>query len=193
MKRKLTYGVGYDSGGVYPKSVAGRNTKEYAVWHSMMSRCYNKKYQEKKQTYQDCEVCSEWHDFQSFAKWFVVNGVYDKGFQIDKDLLCAGNKVYSPDTVCFVPSCINNLVITSKAIRGDNPIGVTFRRDTKKYQAQINIKGTNKKIGVYFTAHEAHKAYVVAKEAYVKRVANEWKDRVSSEVYSALMNWRVVS
>lgn len=193
MKNKMTYGVGYDSRGIYPKSIQGKNTKEYAVWHSIMSRCYNPKYLEKKPTYKGCEVCLEWHDFQNFAKWFSIHGSYEKGFQIDKDLLCLGNKIYSPETTCFVPSAINNLVIDSGTIRGDTPIGVSFRNDSGSYKAQINISGKTKNIGSYSTAQEAHQAYVIAKEAYVKEVANKWRGRIDERVYDALIKWRVNS
>ena len=40
----------------YPSKVNGRNTKEYALWHSMLKRCYSDAYQKKKPTYIGCEV-----------------------------------------------------------------------------------------------------------------------------------------
>lgn len=48
----------------------------------------------------------------SFKKWFDEN--YIKGYELDKDILIKGNRIYSPDTCCFVPSFINRLYTSSK-------------------------------------------------------------------------------
>lgn len=50
--------------------------------------------------------------FSNFLKWF--NGNYIKGYALDKDILIKGNKVYSPETCCFVPYEINTLVTNRK-------------------------------------------------------------------------------
>ena len=79
------------------------NTKDkcYKVWHSMMNRCYSKKYHSKFPTYQNCSVCNEWTYLSNFKRWFDEN--YVDGYVLDKDILVKGNKVYSPETCCFVP------------------------------------------------------------------------------------------
>ena len=48
-----------------------------------------------------CSVCEEWKHFSNFKKWFDEN--YIEGFDIDKDILIKGNKVYSPEACSFVP------------------------------------------------------------------------------------------
>lgn len=58
-----------------------------------------------KPTYEGCTVCDEWLYFSNFKKWFDEN--YIEGFQLDKDIIIRGNKVYSPQTCCFVPKEIN--------------------------------------------------------------------------------------
>ena len=53
-------------------------------------------------------------------------------------------------------------------------------------------KGASKTfIGRYTTPEEAFQAYKQAKEAYIKEVANKWKDQIDNRVYEALMNWGV--
>ena len=43
-------------------------------------------------------------------EWFdnPVNG-YKEGYSLDKDILVKGNKIYSPETCCFVPQDVNIL------------------------------------------------------------------------------------
>ena len=36
---------------------------------------------------------------------------------------------------------------------------------------------------------EAFNAYKKAKEAYIKEVAEEWRDSIDPRVYESLMNW----
>jgi hypothetical protein len=46
-------------------------------------------------------------------------------------------------------------------------------------------------LGYYKTSEEAFNAYKKAKEAYIKEVAEEWRDSIDSRVYEALTNWVV--
>ena len=56
--------------------------------------------------------------------------------------------------------------------------------------AQINIK--NKvNLGSFKTPEEAFKAYKNAKEAWIKHVADKWKDKLEPRVYQALYNYQV--
>lgn len=103
------YNLGFLGQGVYIASVRGKQTGEYMTWVSMFTRCYDSKYQIKQPTYIGCTVHPEWHNFQNFAKWYEEN--YIENFHLDKDILVPGNKIYGPDTCCFVPQVINNLFI----------------------------------------------------------------------------------
>ena len=165
----------------------GHPTKEYSVWLSMLNRCYNKQFQSKNETYIGCEVCDEWLDFQNFAEWFTNN--YIEGYQLDKDILVKGNKIYSPETCCFVPQEINLLMVKRQRDRGKYPIGVS--RDKKKMSAHIVIKAKQHYMGNYDTPEEAFAVYKKAKEDYIKIMAEEYKDKITTNVYNALLNYTV--
>ena len=48
---KLSYGIGYDSGGKYKKHVKSKITKEYQTWRNMLVRCYGKAFAKIRPTY----------------------------------------------------------------------------------------------------------------------------------------------
>lgn len=103
------YGKGIYEKGKYKSKNHSIHTKEYLVWRTMISRCYNPDYLEKHPTYEKCEVCEEWLYFQDFAEWFHKNyyKVDNEIVDLDKDFLCILNnyedKIYSPETCIFVP------------------------------------------------------------------------------------------
>lgn len=180
--KERKYGVGYNSGGSYEV-----DTLEYKVWSSMLYRCYCPTSHAKRPTYIGCTVTKEWHDFQEFAAWYINNKHYGMGYELDKDLLVKGNKVYSSDTCCLVPARVNSLLLTPKASKGDQPTGVDLHRGKFRSRVWVNKKRVH--VGYFSTAKEAHEAYIVAKESYVKEVADEYKGLICDKVYQALMVW----
>lgn len=153
----------------------------------MLSRCYDKKYQEKQPAYIGCYVDNYLLGFQNFAKWFEEN--YNEGFHLDKDILVKGNKVYSPQTCCFVPQEINKLFTKSTKLRGNLPIGVS--KLGSRFVAQVNINGKRIHLGCFTTPEEAFQAYKTAKEKQIKEVADKWKDLIDLKVYQAMYNYKV--
>ena len=101
------FGVGFKGVGKYDSK-----NKLYYVWHAMMQRCYDPKYQAKQPTYIGCSVCDEWHNFQNFAEWAEPR--YKEGLALDKDIKVSGNKIYSPDTCTFVTQTENNIASKAK-------------------------------------------------------------------------------
>ena len=181
--------VGYFGQGKYKALTEAGRTKYYRVWYSIIRRCYDKKQLEYNPSYKGCSVIKEWHNFQNFAKWFEDS--YVEGWQLDKDILIKGNKVYSPDTCCFVPQEINKIFTKTNAKRGDYPIGVSYHKRDERYYATVQINGKYKYLGSFYTPEEAFQAYKIAKENYIKDVANRWKDLISDKVYQALINYQV--
>lgn len=178
------YGVGYLGQGEYKTKKDNKPTKVYSTWISMLRRCYSKKYQEKQPTYKGCAIDEHWYSFQNFAEWFYQT--YTDNFQLDKDILVKNNRIYSPETCCFVPQEINILFTKSKS---DLPIGITYYRN--KFQAQITRNNELVYLGAFATLEEAFQVYKTAKEAHIKEVANRWKDKIDTRVYEAMYNYQV--
>lgn len=187
---KLVWGVGkndYESNIKYNKV----HIQSYHTWEQMLKRCYNEKFKEKNQTYKDCKVCDEWLSFKNFKIWFDEH--YIEGYALDKDILFKGNKLYSPQTCCFVPIEVNSLLTKSQKQRGDYPIGVHFRKDNKKYFAYTSKKGKRVNIGFFDNPTDAFKAYKAKREAIIKEIALEYflSGKIAENVYNALMNYKV--
>ena len=185
-------------GDKYPSRVNGRNTKEYMLWMGMLQRCYSdtnvcdsskKKYP----TYEDCEVSDNFKSYEYFYDWCHNQiGFGVKGWQLDKDLLIKGNKVYSESTCVFIPAEVNTLLVKSDKIRGKHPIGVYWRNTKKAFVAQVNkSKGKPEYLGSFKTELEAFNAYKEVKENYLKEIANKWKSQIDERAYNALMNYTV--
>lgn len=131
-------GIGYIGQGCYLSSLKGDSTRSYIKWFHILERGYCKKYKNKKPTYKNVTVCEEWHNFQNFAKWFEEN--YVEGFDLDKDILVKGNKMYSPETCCFVPQEINALFTKSDKMRGKLLLGVSYH-SYGMYQVSLSMFG----------------------------------------------------
>lgn len=186
--RPSVYGVGYIGTGEYKVWVDGKNTIEYATWHSMLERCYCPKYHEKYPTYIGCSVDERWHNFQVFAKWLNEQR-RDDGWQLDKDLVEEGNKIYSPETCRFIPQELNKLLNDQGRSRGELPRGVTKNGDG--YETRVNVDGTRLYLGFYPTETQAFAVYKKAKEENVKRMANIFKDEICPLIFEALMIYEV--
>ena len=119
----------------------------------------------------------------------------DKKLNLDKDILHKDSKVYSLENCVLVPDWVNSLFIKRDASRGEYPIGVSYHKRDKKYEARCNINGKLKGLGLYNTIEEAFNAYKMAKENEIKRVADECvlKGYITQEsrLYNAMINYQV--
>ena len=185
------YGVGFVGQGQYRISIGGKLTKSCNLWIRMLERAYEKKHKEKQPTYIGCSVFKQWLNFQNFACWVAENYNPEtmQGWQLDKDILVKGNKVYSPETCCFVPREINTLFTLRQNKRGDYPIGVTKNLNT--FQSNIVMYGKRAYLGGFTTPEKAFEKYKTTKEEYIKDVANKWKPQLTETVYEALIKYRV--
>lgn len=183
------YNVGYNSGGKYKAEIRNVSTKEYTVWDGMLRRCYNEKERNKFPSYKDVTVCEEWKDFQNFAEWYENNHI--EGFELDKDILFKGNKIYSPSTCCFVPREINILFSNSLKTTRTYPLGVHYETRSGKFVAQIHIHKKSKFLGRFNTPEEAFEVYKIAKEKRIKEVAEKHKHQITEACYQALINYQV--
>lgn len=200
---KTVHNIGYIGEGEYsPMYINGdgkyRNTNQYAIWNGMLNRCYNPKYHEKKPTYIRCTVCEEWLNFQVFSKWYDENyyQIENEVMQIDKDIICKGNKIYSPNTCCFVTIKINSMFTKCDKARGQEYIGVTKKNNKFEMKLSMSINNDRKRIIEcgFNTSLEAHLAYKQAKEEYIQQIANEYKSKYiqfPERLYNAMMLYQV--
>ena len=182
------YGYGYLGEGKYKMSENGKITDEYDIWHSMLMRCYDPKYQEKYSTYKGCKVEDYLLNFQHMGEW-IENNYYEisgETMHLDKDILCKGNKIYSKETCIFVPSKINTLFIKCNKSRGNDPIGVT-ELPSGNYQAYCsNGYGKHIYLGVYSTKEDAFNVYKEYKEKLIKEIIDSYEGKIPEPHYSRL-------
>lgn len=190
---KSVYGIGYFGiGNHMSRHIGGKKIKKYNTWQGILERCYDEKSYVNHPTYEVCSVAEEWHNFQNFGDWFEENfkpEIMDS-WQLDKDILIKGNKVYSPETCCFVPAEINSIVKSDSA-RGDCPIGISKSRSKYRATIKTGFKNKQKYLGTFNTISEAFKEYKTAKEKYIKKVADKYKDQITEETYNALYAYEV--
>ena len=137
---KTVHGVGCIGDGKH-KPTSGRNrTKAYSVWCGIIARCYSVNDREKYKWYNDCSVSAEWLNFQNFADWYEkqpnANREY---FDIDKDVLIHGNRVYSKDACMLVHKDVNYLFLcdNDKSL----PVGVCYDKLANGYRSSCYHSG----------------------------------------------------
>ena len=174
------------------------NKRAYNLWICMLARCYDKAAKKILPTYEGVEVCKEWLCFKIFSEWcnshpfFKAKDSRGKSYELDKDILVKGSKIYSPETCCFVPHRINTLLLSSNGNRGEYPLGVTWSKTNKKFTCRVKTgNGKAKYLGYFNSSEDAFLAYKKAKESLIKDVAREWKGRISDNVYQALLNYEI--
>ena len=189
---KRTCGVGYLGEGVYTTRVNGELTHRYKTWSSMINRCYNPYRLNEFPTYINVIVEEYLLNFQNYGKWYDENYYECNGelMHLDKDILSRvyglNNKIYSRETMIFVPQRINYLFTKSDALRGDLPIGVTQKGN--KY----SVCSINKKyFGLYDNPFDAFEVYKREKESYIKEVADQYRDFIPQKLYDALYLYEV--
>ena len=191
------YGIGFLGEGEYKARENGKITKVYDYWKGMLKRCYDPYYINRELAYIDTIVCKEWHNFQNFAEWFYDNyyECNNERMELDKDILCKGNKIYSPENCIFVPNRINTLFI--KMLNSSDRNGLIGTQDLNngKYVWQcgyIDELGERKRArGTCNSEEEAFEAYKTFKENYIKQVADEYEKLIPRELYKAMYEYEV--
>lgn len=173
-KGVLLYGVGTNDSN-YPtrktEKVGGKRVDVwvcpfYDRWRKMLSRCYSK---QTYLTYKECYVCEEWLYFSNFKVWMQTQDW--EGKHLDKDLLVFGNKVYSPETCCFLPPKINHFLTENQRTSGGLPAGVTFSKTEKKYVATCSKQGKTFRIGAFPTISQARQEYLNYKHSIAVKLS----------------------
>jgi hypothetical protein len=171
-------------------------TRSCGLWQSLQKRATpGGSEQLKTPSYGACTI--DFEGFQEFAEWCQdqygywnkdVGGMY---WQLDKDILVRGNKVYGPDTCCFVPSKINNVVrYAGRPPTVNNlPIGVKPFKTAGRFTAYQQVGDSNKYLGIANCPLEAHKLWQAARIERLSDVMDEFY-YLPTNVLSALKRWQ---
>ena len=169
-------------------------TRSYKAWLDMRYRCkHDGKWQAKYPTYKGCHNSQLFDSPQGFIEWSTRQpGGGVTGFQLDKDLLLKGNKLYSEDVCVYLPQALNKFLTDKQSVRGIYPRGVHFNKHVGKLCAKVSVMGESVHLGYFGNTEEAFAAYKSAKE----REARNWANRLCVEniphdarVIEALLKW----
>lgn len=101
----------------YNKDRKRNKTRPYNQYSAMTNRCItNGAYQFIQPTYVGASISEDFDTFDKWCNWADKQSGYmrttENGriWQLDKDLLITKNKVYSPNTVCFLPDWLNSIL-----------------------------------------------------------------------------------
>ena len=164
--------------------------KMLSLFSSLKSRVNGTTTTPRDYVYLDCYIHETWKTSEDFVLWAQSIEYYQDGWQLDKDILVKGNRVYGPDTCVFVPQQINKLLVKANSIRGDYPIGVK-KHSKNTFRAQCCDGFGNQVYKNFRTVEEAFNWYKETKESVIKSVAARWKDQIDPRVYQALIDYKV--
>ena len=174
--------------GIWQHQRNGYYTKSGSIWHDMNSRCRDEGYyQRTRPSYIGCYVSDYFKDFQKFVEWHASQVGYEcTGYELDKDLLYSGNKIYSPETCVLIPQELNKFLVAPKNKENGLPNGVTWHVSNKKFQATVREKTKKMHLGYFSNVNDAYLAYRTAKE----QIARNWYNRLSCGEF--LVDYRVI-
>lgn len=160
--------------------------KIYKLWLGILGRCYKSKeeipcYSHK--SYKNTRCCEDWLYYSKFKAW--VEQQDWEGKQLDKDLLGDyHNKIYSPETCCFISNKLNTF-LTNKKWGEELPTGVSISNKERnllknkpaRYVACIgDMSGKVLKLGLFDTPEEAHKRWQIEKLKYLNMFIDSEQD-----------------
>ena len=165
-----------------PRGSIGRVKPDfYRLWAGMINRCYNPAIHEIQHTYEGCEVAEEWLLLSNFKEYYNKN--YVDSYELDKDLIQLGNKVYGPENCIFVPKWLNLFVKPNT-----KTTGVSFNKQHKKFAAYGQDPMLGKKIllGYFSTIEQAHTAWLVHKLG-IARSYKDFCDSIDARLYDGIV------
>lgn len=167
------------------------DSEYYQKWVYLIDRCSDS-YKLRKPTYEGSFPCKEWVYYSNFKNWAIDEYKRigeDFSLQLDKDILVKGNKIYSPETCCFVPNWLNMILVCGPTeCKSGLPKGVSRKRD--KFHAGIYSENKAISLGSYSDPMEAHQAWQLAKSNCIENAIVKYADLscFRTDVAEALMS-----
>lgn len=195
-------GVGYFGEGRFVNGLKKNGEKApdevYAYWQRMLVRCFNPEEILKSggRWYIFVNVHKDWFCFQNFAEWALKQPNWNRGFELDKDLIGDGLE-YGPEKCTFLPADVNIFLAENcTKVSHDLPAGVQYIRPATLgakvgYVARCHTDKGREYLGYFDDPMEAHLAYKVKKEEYAKILAEKYKDVITPLAYEKLLNFKV--
>lgn len=150
-------------------------------------------------SYKDVNVCEEWEDFDKFYEWikpYFDKGMVHKNWHMDKDFLSQPDqKIYSPDTCCFLPPEINTHIISVDVNKNNDPF---HKGRAMRYKYDIGLwyidKGSvcGKWLGYFYTKDEAMVALGKFKKKRMKQLVEQYRDMLDPDLIPKLLAWEPV-
>ena len=88
------------------------NHPAYVKWQGMLNRAYGAS---SSRWYDNVTVSESFKHYPIFKQWYLTQYV-EEGWELDKDLLLKGNKVYCASRCCFLPKEINSALAINRSL-----------------------------------------------------------------------------
>lgn len=88
------------------------NHPAYTKWQGMLNRAYGAS---SSRWYNDVTVSESFKHYHIFKQWYLTQYL-EEGWELDKDLLLKGNKVYCASRCCFLPKEINSALAINRSL-----------------------------------------------------------------------------
>lgn len=88
------------------------NHPAYTKWQGMLNRAYGAS---SSRWYDNVTVSESFKHYPIFKQWYLTQYV-EEGWELDKDLLVNGNKVYCASRCCFLPKEINSALAINRSL-----------------------------------------------------------------------------
>lgn len=176
---RLVFGIGINNmpkgSCIFYEEGKKKNKHYYSAWKGLLRRSYEPACQERQPAYKGCSVCEGWLTLSKFKEWYDQQYI-EEGFQLDKDIIKKGNKVYCPEYCRFVPRSLNNLLLINYDPKSSYLIGVDLNKG--KYRARCSLgKKDNKHLGYFETELEAHNAWRLQKADSIENIVEDvWSE-----------------
>lgn len=205
LNKRGTFGVGYLGYGRFipgekriPHGCERMPHNLWRAWVRMLERCVGDRV--KNPSYEGCTFDESWVNCQSFIEWGILQKGHDrlesngKTWQLDKDILVNGNRVYSPETCVFVPNEINthfkDVEKGKDGYYGVNEIEPKHPNAKRGWVARCcNVKKEREYLGFYDNPTDAYIAYRTRKIEVMSDLADKWKGEVDERVINSLQNF----
>lgn len=158
-------------------------------WFSMLRRCYSDRQHKRQPTYKGCYVCEDWLLFSNFKSWMEKQDW--EGYHLDKDILGCG-KEYSPDKCVFVPPKVNTFLLSSKAVRGDYPIGVSAKNNGEFSSQVKNLNNKCIYLGSFSNPESAYNAWLKEKLKLANTLCDQYNlpDSIRTAIKEKILELR---